>query len=43
MQDYTLTNHNIDAACHKAETFCERANGEKRSFSAHGWLWKRYC
>ena len=30
MQDYTLTNHDIDAACHEVETFCERANGEKR-------------
>ena len=30
MQDYTLTNHDIDMACHEVETFCERANGEKR-------------
>ena len=30
MQDYTLTNHDIDVACHEVETFCERANGEKR-------------
>ena len=30
MQDYTLTNHDIDAACHEVETFCERANGEKK-------------
>lgn len=30
MQDYTLTNHDIDLACHDVETFFERANGEKR-------------
>lgn len=30
MQDYNLTNHDIDVACHQVETFCERANGEKR-------------
>ena len=30
MQDYTLTNHDIDAARHEVETFCERANGQKR-------------
>lgn len=30
MQDYTLTNHDIDVACHEVEIFCERANGEKR-------------
>ena len=30
MQDYNLTNHDIDAACHQVEIFCERANGEKR-------------
>lgn len=30
MQDYTLTNHDIDVVRHEVETFCERANGEKR-------------
>ena len=30
MQDYTMTNYDIDVACHEVETFCERANGEKR-------------
>ncbi len=35
MQDYTLTNHDIDAACHEVETFCERANGGKKGHSPH--------
>lgn len=43
MKDYTLTNRDIDVACHEVETFCERANGEKGTFSVHDWLWKRYC
>lgn len=30
MPDYTLTNQNIDMACHAVEIFFERAHGEKR-------------